>query len=131
MMKGDQNHCEGIPFDVSEAAAAASNDLLSCKSKDGYERAFQIFEDWRREKKLSTFTEEVFVAYFAEKASLQKPSSLWSMYSMLKSVFLLKQNLDIDKFLLEPPDKEFLLVKVVGVGVSGACRCDELSKMLH
>ena len=51
-MKEDENHCEGIPFDVSEAAAAATNDLLPCKSKDLYERAFQIFEDWRRKKKL-------------------------------------------------------------------------------
>lgn len=108
-MKEDENHCEGITFDVSEAAAAATDDLLPCKSKERYE-------------------------------------SFWSIYSMLKSVFLLKQNLEINKlaycnkliaylkrkstgyqpkkskclsrdqihkFLLEDLDKDFLLVKVV------------------
>ena len=61
MMKEDENHCEGIPFDVSEAAAATTNDLLPCKSKDLYERAFQIFEDWRRKKKVTSLTEEVCI----------------------------------------------------------------------
>lgn len=144
-MKEEENDCDGvhgIPFDVSEAAAAATEDLLPSKSRQRYEKAFKIFEDWCRLKKVTSLTEDVFLAYFAEKASSYKASSLWSNYSMLKAVLLLKQNLDIskfykligylkrksagyqpkkskcfsrdqiDKFLLEAPDKEFLLMKV-------------------
>ena len=66
-MKEDENHCEGIPFDVSEAAAAATNDLLSCKSKDQYERAFQIFEDCRREKKSLYLPKKYFLGILRKK----------------------------------------------------------------
>ncbi|KAJ3661801.1 hypothetical protein Zmor_006183 [Zophobas morio] len=160
-MNTSENTGEDVPFDLSKAAAAATEELLPSKSKERYEKQFQIFEDWRRLKNVTSLTEDVFLAYFAEKSSSYKASSLWSTYSMLKAVLLLKENLDIskfckvtaylkrkstgyqpkkskclsrdqiDKFLLEAPDKEFLLMKVALIfGVSGACRCDELSRML-
>ncbi|KAJ3655194.1 hypothetical protein Zmor_014331 [Zophobas morio] len=160
-MNTSENTGEYVPFDLSKAAAAATEELLPSKSKERYEKQFQIFEDWRRLKNVTSLTEDVFLAYFAEKSSSYKASSLWSTYSMLKAVLLLKENLDIskfckvtaylkrkstgyqpkkskclsrdqiDKFLLEAPDKEFLLMKVALIfGVSGACRCDELSRML-
>ncbi|KAJ3655405.1 hypothetical protein Zmor_014537 [Zophobas morio] len=160
-MNTSENTGEDVPFHLSKAAAAATEELLPSKSKERYEKQFQIFEDWRRLKNVTSLTEDVFLAYFAEKSSSYKASSLWSTYSMLKAVLLLKENLDIskfckvtaylkrkstgyqpkkskclsrdqiDKFLLEAPDKEFLLMKVALIfGVSGACRCDELSRML-
>ncbi|KAJ3651099.1 hypothetical protein Zmor_017159 [Zophobas morio] len=160
-MNTSENTGEAVPFDLSKAAAAATEELLPSKSKERNEKQFQIFEDWRRLKNVTSLTEDVFLAYFAEKSSSYKASSLWSTYSMLKAVLLLKENLDIskfckvtaylkrkstgyqpkkskclsrdqiDKFLLEAPDKEFLVMKVALIfGVSGACRCDELSRML-
>mgnify|MGYP005980463671 CR=1 FL=1 len=141
-MNTSENTGEDVPFDLSKAAAAATEELLPSKSKERYEKQFQIFEDWRRLKNVTSLTEDVFLAYFAEKSSSYKASSLWSTYSMLKAVLLLKENLDIskfckvtaylkrkstgyqpkkskclsrdqiDKFLLEAPDKEFLLMKV-------------------
>ncbi|KAJ3649653.1 hypothetical protein Zmor_021381 [Zophobas morio] len=160
-MNTSENTGEDVPFDLSKAAAAATEELLPSKSKERYEKQFQIFEDWRRLKNVTSLTEDVFLAYFAEKSNSYKASSLWSTYSMLKAVLLLKENLDIskfckvtaylkrksagyqpkkskclsrdqiDKFLLEAPDKEFLLMKVALIfGVSGACRCDELSRIM-
>ncbi|KAJ3652615.1 hypothetical protein Zmor_018565 [Zophobas morio] len=101
--RGDrsENTGEDVPFDLSKAAAAATEELLPSKSKERYEKQFQVFEDWRRLKNVTSLTEDVFLAYFAEKSSCYKASSLWSTYSMLKAVLLLKENLDISKFLAE------------------------------
>jgi hypothetical protein len=73
MMKEVENHCEGIPFDVSEAAAAATVDLLPCKSKERYERAFQIFEDWRQEKKLLHLPKKYFLRILRKKQVWRNP----------------------------------------------------------
>lgn len=131
-----------IPVDVTAAANAAIEDLLPSKSKDRYEKTYSAFEDWCSFKNVKVVTEEVLLAYFAEKTNHYKSSSLWSMYSMLKSTLLLKKNVDIkkfpkliaylkrksvgyqakksktfsraeiDQFLIEAPDKEFLMMKV-------------------
>lgn len=42
--------------------------------------------------------EEVFLAYFSELNKICKPNTLWSRYSMLKSVLKVRRNLDISRF---------------------------------
>ena len=45
-------------------------------------------------KKCSSFSEEILNVYFNEKAKKLKPSSLWSIYSMLRVTIKLNQNID-------------------------------------
>lgn len=116
--------------------------------------------DWCTEKGVEKVSENVLLTYFSEKAKEFKPSSLWSVYSMLKTTLKIKNDLDISgfhkltaflkeksvgykpkksktlsqdnvrKFLLEAPDREFLMMKVILIfGITGACRRDELVKM--
>ncbi|KAJ8913759.1 hypothetical protein NQ315_002439 [Exocentrus adspersus] len=84
------------------------------------------------------------------------PRLIWAHYSMLKTMLNVKRNIDvskfyklsaflkrksegykpkksenqIDKFLLEAPDKDFLMIKVALIfGVAGACRVKELHQL--
>lgn len=137
---------EVLPSVISEAAAAAVADLLPSKSKDRYEKEYAQFEEWCRAKNVhDIITEDVLLAFFLEKATAYKSSSLWSIYSMLKSTLIVKKNVniskfhrlisylkkqsqgytakksrtlsraEIDKFLLQAPDNNFLLMKVTRI----------------
>jgi integrase len=90
-------------------------------------------------------TENVCLAYFADRAKHVKPSSPWSEYSMVKSSLLIKKNIDLKhffkltafmkrqsagyqckkskvfskdqiyKFINEAPDETYLMMKVVSI----------------
>ncbi|MGH9701080.1 MAG: tyrosine-type recombinase/integrase [Candidatus Acidiferrales bacterium] len=104
-------------------------------------------------------SETVILAYFSELAKTKKPSTLWSTYSMLRTTLNIKDKVDISKFpkllaflkrqnqgykskksstfsfenieaFLKNAPKEMLTIKVALImGISGACRSDELYKM--
>jgi hypothetical protein len=93
-------------------------------------------------KKTTQYTEDVCLAYFFEKSNNYKSSSLWSFYSMLRSTLLVRNGIDIskylklqaylkrqcdtykpkkskvlskseiDKFITEAPDDTYLMIKV-------------------
>ncbi|KAK4884829.1 hypothetical protein RN001_001100 [Aquatica leii] len=104
-------------------------------------------------------SESVLIAYFSQLAETKKASTLWATYSMLRATlsikncidiskhssliaYLKKQNIgykpkksrvfsrdQIDKFLKDAP-QEFLPHKTaLIIGISGACRTDELYQM--
>lgn len=106
------------------------------------------------------FSETVFLAFFEEKSKVWKSSTMWSNYSMIKASLLIKNNVDIskyhkllaflkrqnvgyrpkkskiltreqiDKFLNEAPDTDYLMMKVAIIfGVFGACRREELCSL--
>lgn len=133
------------PFeDIDEAAGRATLDLLPRKSRVQYEIAYEKFVKWTEKKGVSgKYTENVFLAYFEEKAKIWKSSSLWSNYSMIKAMLRIHSDVDISKhfkliaylkrqgegyhpkkskiltrdqieqFLKCAPDDEYLLMKVV------------------
>ena len=110
-------------------------------------------------KKCSSFSETVLLAYFSEMAQQQKPSTVWSNYSMIKSMLQSNNNVDISKyfkpitflkqngkgytpkkaaiftntqisnFLNNAPDEVYLMAKVVVFGIAGACRICEISQI--
>lgn len=86
------------PPDVAEAANIAVHNLLPEKSRERYEKAYKSFGDWCKEKKIRAFTENVFLGYFSELANAKKSSTLWSIFSMLKSTLAVKDNVDIGKY---------------------------------
>jgi hypothetical protein len=49
---------------------------------------------WRSEKKIKSFSESTFLAYFNELATNHRPSSLWATYSMLRSMIDIKHNIN-------------------------------------
>ncbi|KAF2881012.1 hypothetical protein ILUMI_25160 [Ignelater luminosus] len=114
--------------------------LPPSKSSTVYEAAYQRFIKWCTEKDINNYSEDVLLEYFSEMANNKKmkSSSLWSQYSMVKSLLnryvpkkarvLTKDQLD--KFLTDAPDEKYLGIKVILIlGISGSCRCDDLVKL--
>jgi integrase len=87
---------EIVSSDVEESAALAINELLPVKSRKKYDKAYQQFEDWCREKRVRDITEEVLLAYFEQKSRKLKGSTLWSLFS--RSTIQLKKNIEIKKY---------------------------------
>lgn len=139
----DEDFFECTPPDVLEAANAATLNLLPEKSRTQYENVYKRFKEWCQKKKTTQFSENVLLAYFAEKSKHLKPSTLWSEYSMVRACLIVKDNVDIKtysrlvaflkrqsvgfrpkkskvfkrgeflKFLVEAPDETFLMMKVI------------------
>jgi hypothetical protein len=68
---------EFVSSEIEESAALAVNELLPVKSRKKYDKAYQQFEDWCREKRVRDITEEVLLAYFEQKSRKLKGSTLW------------------------------------------------------
>jgi len=89
---------EFIPPDVFKRAESAANNLLPAKSQRKYEAAYAKFMQWRDKKKIKSLSETVFLAYFSELSETQVPSSVWAMYSMLRSTIQAKHNINIHNY---------------------------------
>ncbi|KAJ8913496.1 hypothetical protein NQ315_013876 [Exocentrus adspersus] len=83
--------------------------LLPAKSKRVYEKEMVEFDNWRKKRGLGegAITEEVLLAYFFNVEKHFAASSMWTKYSMLKSMLKVHKGIDISKY--------------------GACRCNELT----
>ncbi|KAJ8981766.1 hypothetical protein NQ317_002360, partial [Molorchus minor] len=133
------NNCESE--EIVEAANIAIINLLPTKSRSLYDIAYNRFKKWCAEKNVQVYSENVLLS-----------STLWAQYSMVKSCFIIYDNIDkykqipqtdrifeknrekkiltkseIDRFLSSADDKEFLMIKIgLILGIAGACRTDEL-----
>lgn len=128
---------------------------LPKKSKSKYETTYQRFMNWILQNNAQTLSENVITAYLKELSKELKPSTLWTTYSMLKTMLKLRNNIDIStytrcmsflkfqssgykckksltltseqikRFLLEAPDQEYLFTKV-----SFSCKCECIARHL-
>lgn len=94
-----ENNISCTPPEIREAADEISMDLLPQKSKEIYNRAYRNFQNFMLEKGIVNISENVLLAYMAELAKSKKCSTLWSIYSMLRSTINLRVSLDISKYL--------------------------------
>ncbi|KAJ4443357.1 hypothetical protein ANN_05025 [Periplaneta americana] len=148
-----------VDLDVEEAWEQGCASLVPDKSRARYERAYNIFTNWF-EGKEREINENTMLAYFVKRTTtLKSANSLWSEYSMLKTMinlkyginigqfsslvnFLKKKNVgqmpkkskvfdreDMIKFLIEAPDDTYLMMKVVIMGRAGACRRNEITNL--
>lgn len=87
------------PHELRAIVENASVDFLPKISKDRYNNTYRTFTNWRKSKNAAVVTENVLLAYFIGVAERLKPSTLWSIYSMLKTTLKINENLDIAKYL--------------------------------
>src|SRR3978361_59510 len=80
------------PPEIIEQAKIATDNLLPTRSRERYEIIYQKFMDWRLRKNIKSFSENVMLVYFKELSTTMKPSSLWAIYSMLKSTLSSKHD---------------------------------------
>ncbi|KAK4887576.1 hypothetical protein RN001_003847 [Aquatica leii] len=99
------------PKHLTEKAVAVSLDLLPTKSKEKYLSCYDKFVKWKEAEGATSWSEDVLLSYFAEELSKYAPTTMWSIYSMLKTTISSKHNV------------------VAILGVLGACRGAELCDM--
>lgn len=87
------------PPDVVALAQHTAENLLPTKSKEKYTLTYNNFNLWRKERNVTSYSENVLLAYFSEISKSLKPSTLWARYSMLKSTLNLNNNIDISKYI--------------------------------
>lgn len=88
--------------ETEESAEATEADpgqhIIPEYSREKYFRAYEVFKEWQMKHGHDEVTEAVMMEFFEELNETKKPSTLWSQYSMLKSTFNLKEDLDISQF---------------------------------
>lgn len=100
---------EEISDDNSLSSASCDDDskedpdsgLVSDKSKGNYNSRYRLFVEWRKKySNTNDLTEDVLLAYFKELSDKNYlPSTLWSIYSILKTMLKEKENFDITGYL--------------------------------
>ena len=141
-MSDSDSEISPTPPEIVLQAATALNSILPEKSKDRYEKVYQKFIEWSMDNHVSTYSENVLLAYFNNLTKTYKPSSLWAIYSMLRATLNIRHNINIENysklkaylkrqsdgykskkskiltakeiktFLEQAPDREFLFMKV-------------------
>lgn len=142
MSDSEESAISGTPPEIRFIANETYETLVPQKSKGKYELAYRKLMEWASENKVKTISENVLLAYFKRLSDEMKPSTLWTTYSMIKSMLNIKNNTDISKyaklqaflklkssgykskkskvltakeintFLLEAPDDKYLFTKV-------------------
>uniref|UniRef100_A0A6P7GY87 Uncharacterized protein LOC114348327 n=1 Tax=Diabrotica virgifera virgifera TaxID=50390 RepID=A0A6P7GY87_DIAVI len=86
------------PPEIVELATATASTLIPETSKSIYNKTYATFNEWRVRNNAKSFSENVLLAYFAELSAKYKPSSLWSLYSMIKSMLRINHDVDLEKY---------------------------------
>ncbi|KAJ8909752.1 hypothetical protein NQ315_014362 [Exocentrus adspersus] len=89
-----------IPAEIKQEAQEATLRLLPAKSKRVYEKEMVEFDNWRKKRGLGegAITEEVLLAYFFNVEKHFAASSMWTKYSMQKSILKVHKGVDISKY---------------------------------
>lgn len=129
--------------DDSKSENPASSDFIPALSKDKYNKTYEDLREWMKRKRVTTITENMLIDYFTELAENKKPSTLSVFHSMIKATLKSNDNIDIssysalfefikrknvgfkpakaklftdeeiEKFINEAPDDDWLDVKVI------------------
>ncbi|XP_063923544.1 uncharacterized protein LOC135137744 [Zophobas morio] len=94
----DEEPMTMTPPEIMQQAAATSDHLIPEKSKLKYECTYHKFMDWRIKNHAKSFSENVLMAYFGHIRPQFKPTSLWAMYSMLRTMIGIKHNVNIANY---------------------------------
>ncbi|XP_074037746.1 uncharacterized protein [Leptinotarsa decemlineata] len=86
--------------DILKKAEQVRESLNSSKSEAVYQKEYKIYLEWLTRKNVmpKDVTETVFLAYFQELSETYSPNSLWTKWSMLKSMVSIHEKRDITKF---------------------------------
>ncbi|XP_022900449.1 uncharacterized protein [Onthophagus taurus] len=82
----------------SVADLTSTNSLIPKGSKSNYERVYRQFKAWFNQKNAKFISEDVLLGYLMEKSKTVKSTSLWTIYSILKRMLMIKEELDVTKY---------------------------------
>lgn len=83
-----------------EAKSIIETKTLPNKSADRYVLVYDTYMKWKTENKnlLSSSEENNLVVYFNQLIKKLKPSTVWSVWSMLKKTLSTRDNIDMSRF---------------------------------
>lgn len=97
-MLSDDESIDCTPPEIRRAADVVAQGLVPEKSKLRYLKAIAAYREWCEAKKVKNVSSEnVLMAYFGEQSKQKKPSTLWAMYSMLRTMLEIEEKSDISK----------------------------------
>ena len=92
-------HTSGTPPKLRDSANLTRGASLPEKSKQWYDQTYQVFKKWQVTNHAEDlFTENVLLAYFGELSRKYCPTTLWSTYSMLRSMINLHHKVHIKNY---------------------------------
>lgn len=91
----DSEKISSTPPNVKHLALIATENLLPTISRERYDVAYKNFMDWKCKNNANSFSETVLLAYFGDISKTYKSSTLWSIYSMLKTSIIAKHDINI------------------------------------
>lgn len=94
----NENDFPLTPPEIREAAEVASLNLLPEKSRKLYNKTYESFLKWQNEKKTTSFSESTLLVYFSELSAKYKSSTLWTYYSMLRSMITLHKGINLEEY---------------------------------
>lgn len=99
-------------IDIELEAQNISLNLLPPRSKAKYTKAYDKFMAWKTKKTSDPhFSEPLLLVYFQELSTKYLPSTLWSLYSMIRANLVINHDVDISNYLKL---KRFLKIKKKG-----------------
>ncbi|KAJ3662266.1 hypothetical protein Zmor_006622 [Zophobas morio] len=99
-MSDENVEIASTPPDVVAGAQTAVESLLPTKSASIYEASYARFLKYCKERNIKKYSENAVLSYFVELANVKKmkSSSLWSHYSMVRSLLHIREKVDISKY---------------------------------
>lgn len=68
------------------------------KTSVRYSQCYDAFMKWKQSNGIDSIDEPVLLAYFGEVSKKRKPSSLWSIFSMLKNTLISNHGVNIGEY---------------------------------
>lgn len=97
-MSDSDSDSDNLPNDLEEAWQEGCSAIIPEKSKVRYEQTYKIFKKWLEAKKIALHEKGLLAYFVVRSGQLKSPGSLWAEYSMLKSTIFLYDAIDISKF---------------------------------
>jgi site-specific recombinase XerD len=95
------NHEDNLactPPEIREIAKNTVANLLPDKPSEEYKMQYQKFEKWCIENNIHGISENILIGYFELQRRKYKASTLWTIYSMLRSCLKIYKDVDISKY---------------------------------
>ncbi|KAL1509202.1 hypothetical protein ABEB36_003975 [Hypothenemus hampei] len=84
--------------EITQKTDSRKKEVLLGRTKGRYESAYKKFKDWTTSHGIRVLSEDVLLRYFENLSKTYRPSTLWSLYSMLNSTIKQFENIDIEKY---------------------------------
>lgn len=116
-VKMGDSDSDNLPNDLEEAWQEGCSAIIPEKSKVRYEQTYKVFKKWLEAKKIALYEKGLLTIFLYDAIDISKFASLIAYLKRKNIGYRPKQarvftKEDMEKFLNEAPDEQFLIQKV-------------------